>query len=84
MWTSKRMVVLLVVVLLLVTAVPTFAQSVSTTTLQIDQNLILPNLFQGANIILVALGAVVFLMAGFTFGVMVLRGILRVVGNIKF
>ena len=84
MWKKKYVVLLLVVLLVATSATAAFAQTTpSTDTLDLDSTTILPNLFQGANIILLALGAIVFLMAGFTFGVTILKGLMRIIGNLK-
>ena len=76
--------VLAVVVALAAGAGPAFAQtSVPTNTLMIDTTMITSGLFQGANIMILALGAVIFLMAGFKFGAQLMQGILRLIGNIS-
>jgi hypothetical protein len=72
-------IVSLVVVLLLALAVPAFAQS--TTTLDITTDNITPNLFLGANIMITALLAVMMLIAGFGFGLMVLKKIVSSVSQ---
>ncbi len=72
--------VMLAVALLAAPVANTFAQ---TATLDLDANTMTTNLFQGANIIIVALGAVMFLLAGFKLGTALLHGILNIVGNIR-
>lgn len=70
---QRKAIIIVAVVALLVMAVPMFAQDISTTTIQLSASDITPNLFQGANIILVSLGAVMFLIAGLSFGGRLLR-----------
>jgi hypothetical protein len=41
-------------------------------------------LFRGANIIIAALGAVMFLLAGFKLGGILIRGIVDAIGGIRF
>lgn len=53
-------------------------------TLDLDATELTNGLFNGANIIIAALGAIMFLMAGFRLGGILLRGIVNAVGNIKF
>ena len=61
--------------------VPAFAQEV---TLDIDTNQMTNDLFRGANIIIAALGAVMFLLAGFKLGGILIRGIVDAIGGIRF
>lgn len=59
---------------LLIVASPTFAQT-PIPTLAIDADALQSGLFEGANIILVALGAVMFIIIGMTFGGRILSAI---------
>ncbi len=87
LWTHRLTVVpvLLAAVVLAAGVAPTFAQasSVPTDTLIIDVEMVTSGIFQGANIMIVVLGAIIFLMAGFKFGVALMQGILRLIGNIS-
>ncbi len=64
---------------------PILAQvgGVPTDTLVMDVGMITSGVFQGANIMILVLGAIVFLLAGFRFGVALMQGILRLIGNIS-
>lgn len=53
-------------------------------TLDIDTDAMTTDLFRGANIIIAALGAVMFLLAGFKLGGILIRGIVDAIGNIRF
>ena len=80
---NKKLVILtMVVVLLVLAAVPAFAQS--TSTIELDANTITPELFRGANIIIGALAAVMFLIAGLAFGSRILRGVVDAVTGFRF
>lgn len=70
---KKFVIVSLIVVLVLALAVPAFAQS--TTTLDITTSNITPNLFLGANIMITALLAIMMLVAGFSFGLGILKSV---------
>lgn len=59
-----------------------FAQE--TQELNIDTENMTTQLFQGANIIIAALGTVMFLLAGFKLGGVLIRGIVDTIGGIKF
>lgn len=59
-----------------------FAQE--TVTLDIDTDAMTTDLFRGANIIIAALGAVMFLLAGFKLGGILIRGIVDAIGGIRF
>ena len=52
--------------------------------LNIDTENMTTQLFQGANIIIAALGTVMFLLAGFKLGGVLIRGIVDTIGGIKF
>ena len=80
-FSKKQLALALMVGLMVVSAVPTFAQ---TATLNLSTELIQNNLFSGANIIIGALGAIVFLLAGFSFGGRILRSIGDWVTNFRF
>lgn len=81
--TFTRILPILVAVAVLVLAVaPAAAQE--PVTLDLDATELTNGLFNGANIIIAALGAIMFLMAGFRLGGILLRGIVNAVGNIKF
>lgn len=74
---KKMLVMVMVVGLLVVSAISAFAQEA--VELQVDSSSITNNLFQGANIIIGALLAIMMLVAGFKFG----RDILdQIVGSI--
>ena len=76
--------VLAVVVALAAGAGPAFAQaSVPTDTLVLDADMVTSGLFQGANIMIMVLGTIIFLLAGFKFGVSIMQGILRLISNIS-
>jgi len=60
---------------------PSFAQEVQ---LEIDTTAMTTDLFRGANIIIAALGAVMFLLAGFKLGGILIRGIVDAIGGIRF
>lgn len=60
----------------------TFAQEPNA--LNIDTENMTTQLFQGANIIIAALGTVMFLLAGFKLGGVLIRGIVDTIGGIKF
>lgn len=81
--TFKRILPILVVMAVFALAVaPAAAQD--PVTLDLDAEELTNGLFNGANIIIAALGAIMFLMAGFRLGGILLRGIVNAVGNIKF
>ena len=65
----------------LASASGTFAQEI---TLDIDTTEMTNRLFEGANIIIAALGAVMFLLAGFKLGGILIRGIVDAIGGIRF
>jgi len=70
------------VAMFLFVAVPaSYAQEV---TLDIDTDAMTNDLFRGANIIIAALGAVMFLLAGFKLGGILIRGIVDAIGGIRF
>ncbi len=71
----------LVAAVFLATASGTFAQAI---TLDIDTAEMTNRLFEGANIIIAALGAVMFLLAGFKLGGILIRGIVDAIGGIRF
>lgn len=71
----------LVMLFLFVAVSPTFAQE---TQLEIDTDAMTTDLFRGANIIIAALGAVMFLLAGFKLGGILIRGIVDAIGGIRF
>ncbi len=71
----------LVFLFLFVAVSPTFAQDV---TLDIDTDEMKNGLFNGANIIIAALGTVMFLLAGFKLGGILIRGIVDAIGTIRF
>jgi hypothetical protein len=66
----------------LVAVEPSFAASAPT--LDLDPDVVTAGLFDGANIILAALGAIMFLLAGFKLGGVLLRGIVDAIGGIRF
>lgn len=79
------MPVLLAVVFLAVSVGTTMAAPApGSVTLELDPEALTDGLFTGANIIIAALGAIMFLMAGFKLGGMLLRGIIDAVGGIRF
>lgn len=78
------MPVLLAVVFLAVSVGTTMAAAPGSVTLELDPEALTDGLFTGANIIIAALGAIMFLMAGFKLGGMLLRGIIDAVGGIRF
>lgn len=64
---------------------PSFAQDpVATVELEIDPTTLTNQLFTGANIVIGALGLIMFLLAGFRLGGTLLRGIVDAVGGIRF
>lgn len=67
--------------LFLASAGGSFAQEI---TLDIDTTEMTNRLFEGANIIIAALGAVMFLLAGFKLGGILIRGIVDAIGGIRF
>lgn len=71
----------LVAALMFATAGSSFAQEV---TLDIDTSEMTSRLFEGANIIIAALGAVMFLLAGFKLGGILIRGIVDAISGIRF
>jgi hypothetical protein len=71
----------LVAAFFMATAGGTFAQEV---TLDIDTTEMTSRLFEGANIISAALGAVMFLLAGFKLGGILIRGIVDAISGIRF
>jgi protein-S-isoprenylcysteine O-methyltransferase Ste14 len=72
---------LMLAVVLMGVVTPAFAQE---TTLDIDTDAMTNDLFRGANIIIAALGAVMFLLAGFKLGGILIRGIVDAIGGIRF
>lgn len=81
--TFKKVLPMLVLLAVFALAVaPSHAQD--PVTLDLDATELTNGLFNGANIIIAALGAIMFLMAGFRLGGILLRGIVNAVGNIKF
>lgn len=52
--------------------------------LNIDPTTLTGGLFQGANIIIAALGTIMFLLAGFALGGGLLKGIVKSIGGISF
>lgn len=80
---NKKLVIFtMVAMMLILAAVPAFAQS--TTTIELDASTITPELFRGANIIIGALAAVMFLIAGLAFGSRILRGVVDAVTGFRF
>lgn len=75
----RKYVVVVAALALIFVAGPAFAQTPDPTavipTLAIDSYALQSGLFQGANIILVALGAVMFIIIGMTFGGRILSAI---------
>lgn len=71
----------LVMVAMFVAVMPSFAQVPS---LNLDPDTLVTGLFNGANIILAVLGGIMFLLAGFKLGGILLRGIVDAVSNIRF
>jgi len=53
-------------------------------TLAIDANVVQTGLFTGANMMLVALGSIVFLLIGFQFGGSILRAVASYIGSWRF
>lgn len=70
--------------LALVLVSPVMAAFAQETTLDIDTDAMTNDLFRGANIIIAALGAVMFLLAGFKLGGILIRGIVDAIGGIRF
>lgn len=62
---------------------PAAAQDPTPVALDIDPTTMTNGLFSGANIIIAALGAVMFMLAGFKLGGSLLRGIVSSVSNVK-
>lgn len=79
---KRYFVIALVVVMALVMVVPSFAQT-PVPTLALDSNQMQSGLFTGANIILVALGGVLFLIIGMTFGGKIIGMIQNAISNVK-
>lgn len=77
----KVLPVLFVAAMLIVMTVPAFAQA--TDSLDIDTEDLQSGLFEGANVILGALGAIMFLLAGFRFGGSILRMIIDTVTGFR-
>lgn len=75
----KAMVVLMLAALVLATAVPAFAQD--PVTLELDADTLTNGLFTGANIVIAALGAIMFILAGFKLGGGILRSIVDAVSG---
>ena len=75
--------VLMVMMLFAAVVAPSFAQDPAPT-LDLDAEEITDGLFSGANIIIGALGAIMFLLAGFSLGGILLRGIVSAIGRVKF
>lgn len=73
---------LMLALVIMGTVTPAFAQE--TTTLNIDTDAMTNDLFRGANIVIAALGAVMFLLAGFKLGGILIRGIVDAIGGIRF
>ncbi|MCP4428892.1 MAG: hypothetical protein GY803_30785 [Chloroflexi bacterium] len=73
----------LMLALVFMGAVPSFAQT-EPPTLELDTDQMITGLFEGANIIIAALGAVMFLLAGFKLGGILIRGIVDAIGGIRF
>jgi len=53
-------------------------------TLALDSATVQTGLFEGANIVVGALGAIVFLLIGFQFGSSILRAISSYIGGLRF
>ena len=70
----KRFTLVLVVVVVAL-ALPMAAFAQSTTTLDITTANITPNLFLGANIMITALLSIMMLVAGFAFGLGILKAV---------
>lgn len=62
-------------VLMTATATPAAADGMQVPTLAVNSTIIQTGLFEGANIILVALGSIFFLLIGFAFGGKILNAI---------
>lgn len=77
---KKFLIVLVVIVAVLAMVMPAAAQ-VSTDTLDLDADELTSGLFTGANIIIAALGAIMFILAGFRLGGQILRSIIDAVSS---
>jgi len=77
---KKFALVAFVLVLVLALALPAAAQ-VSTDTLDLDPDELTSGLFTGANIIIAALGAIMFVLAGFKLGGQLLKAIMDAVSS---
>ena len=83
---KKALPVILVLVLALALAVPAFAQdpTPTTATLALDSTELTNGLFTGANIMIAALGSILFILAGFKLGGGILRSIVDAVSGRLF
>lgn len=83
LWQARYYVVgIIAALLMLLIATASHAQAVPT--LAVDADEIQTGLFTGANVILISLGAVVFLLIGFAFGGKILRMIADFIMRFSF
>jgi hypothetical protein len=80
---AKLLPLMLALALLAMPVASTFAQT-STTSLDINTADLQNGLFEGANVIIGALAAIMFLLAGFKFGARILKMIIDTVTNFSF
>lgn len=78
---KKTLAVAMVLALVLVSVVPAFAQDPTPIALELDADTLTNGLFTGANIVIAALGAIMFILAGFKLGGGILRSIVDAVSG---